>query len=435
MSERSAGRRSRAANGEGSIYQSADGRWHGWVTVGVKPNGAPDRRHRQAKSRREVVTKIRELERARDAGVLSDAGRDMTLADWLTRWLRDTAPQHLRPKSLASYGTDIRKHLIPGLGQHRLRLLMPAHIETFYARMQRETATRSDGTVRPKYRPATIDHVHRTLRRALNDAVHTGLIGTNPATRVRRTPLQVAQVSDNTIEPLDINDARAIIEVAARRRNGARFIIALSHGLRQGEALGLQWSRVRFDAEVPHLVIKEQLQQLPWRHGCGEPLDDESWPCRGRRGADCPARHSGGLTLTPVKSRKGERHLALDPVTLDLLRTHQEQQQREREHAGCMWRDNDFVFTQRDGRPIGPKADHAEWRDLLREAGVRPARLHDARHTAATFLLVQGVDPRVVMDLMGWSSAVMLQRYQHVISDLRKDAAQRMASYLHSAKR
>lgn len=57
---------------------------------------------------------------------------------------------------------------------------------------------------------------------------------------------------------------------------------------------------------------------------------------------------------------------------------------------------------------------------------MRPARLHDARHTAATLLLVQGVDPRVVMDLMGWSHVAMTSRYQHVVPELRRLAAERM---------
>jgi integrase len=47
-------------------------------------------------------------------------------------------------------------------------------------------------------------------------------------------------------------------------------------------------------------------------------------------------------------------------------------------------------------------------------ASVRPARLHDARHTAATMLLVLKVPARAVMDVMGWSQASTATRYQHV---------------------
>jgi len=46
------------------------------------------------------------------------------------------------------------------------------------------------------------------------------------------------------------------------------------------------------------------------------------------------------------------------------------------------------VFTSATGRPLNLNSDYREWKSLLRAAGVRDGRLHDARHTAATVLLV-----------------------------------------------
>ena len=62
------------------------------------------------------------------------------------------------------------------------------------------------------------------------------------------------------------------------------------------------------------------------------------------------------------------------------------------------------MFTQPNGKPIDPRRDRDEWKSILEEAGVREARLHDARHTAATVLLLLGVADRAVMDVMGWST-------------------------------
>jgi integrase len=77
-----------------------------------------------------------------------------------------------------------------------------------------------------------------------------------------------------------------------------------------------------------------------------------------------------------------------------------------------------------------PRRDLAEWKALLREAGVREARLHDARHTAATTLLLLGVPERAVMDMMGWSHAAMVRRYSHVTARLRRDIADRLNAHL-----
>ena len=70
---------------------------------------------------------------------------------------------------------------------------------------------------------------------------------------------------------------------------------------------------------------------------------------------------------------------------------------------------------------------------MLKEAGVREARLHDARHMAATTLLLLGVQEHAVMDVMGWSNNVMVQRYAHVTARLRRDIADRLNSFFWSA--
>jgi integrase len=77
-----------------------------------------------------------------------------------------------------------------------------------------------------------------------------------------------------------------------------------------------------------------------------------------------------------------------------------------------------------------PRADYGEWKAVLKAAGVREARLHDARHTAATFLLVLGVGERAVMDVMGWSKITMAQRYQHVPDEVRRGIATQLGGLL-----
>ena len=75
------------------------------------------------------------------------------------------------------------------------------------------------------------------------------------------------------------------------------------------------------------------------------------------------------------------------------------------------------MFTNPTGQPLDPRADNREWAELLKEAAVREARLHDARHTAATVLLVLGISQRAVMGLMGWSTNAMTTHYQHLTPD------------------
>ena len=76
------------------------------------------------------------------------------------------------------------------------------------------------------------------------------------------------------------------------------------------------------------------------------------------------------------------------------------------------------MFANRLGGPVHPRIDHDAWKNLLKKAGVRDARLHDARHTAATMLLLLGVPDRAVMDVMGWVQISMTRRYQHITKEL-----------------
>ncbi|WP_134131290.1 tyrosine-type recombinase/integrase [Kribbella pratensis] len=67
---------------------------------------------------------------------------------------------------------------------------------------------------------------------------------------------------------------------------------------------------------------------------------------------------------------------------------------------------------------------------MLQAAGLRDARPHDARHTAATLLLEQGVDIRVVQEILGHSTLAVTKRYTHVTSKLAEDAAAKIGKAL-----
>ena len=80
--------------------------------------------------------------------------------------------------------------------------------------------------------------------------------------------------------------------------------------------------------------------------------------------------------------------------------------------------------------PLNPNSDYHRWKALLKTAGVRDGRLHDARYTAATVLLVLGVPERSVMGIMGWSSTAMAARYQHVTNPIRRTVAAQVGGLL-----
>jgi integrase len=117
-------------------------------------------------------------------------------------------------------------------------------------------------------------------------------------------------------------------------------------------------------------------------------------------------------TRDDTKSRAGRRTVGLPAALVQLLRMHRVERDRERIAACQLRSEGGWVFTTPTGQPINPNADYHHWKQLFRDAGVRD--LHDARHTAATVLLILGVPERAVMGIMGWSSTAMAAWYQHI---------------------
>jgi integrase len=131
-----------------------------------------------------------------------------------------------------------------------------------------------------------------------------------------------------------------------------------------------------------------------------------------------------------TKSQAGRRMVGLPDQMVELLGERRAQQDAERKAARQLWEEGGWVFATETGRALHPNTDYREWKSLLRSAGVRDGRLHDARHTAATVLLLLGVPVRTVMGLMGWSATSMAARYQHITDPIRRDVARLVGGLL-----
>lgn len=406
----------RRTNGEGAIYQTKDGRWRAAVDLGWK-NAKRERKYLSAPTKAGIAKKVRDALAQVEAGVpLSRDGRGPTVEEWLWHWFDNVQSRRVRPSTREDQRTHIRLHLAPELGRLRLRDLSPERVEKL------EITLLDRGLS-----GATVLKVHRTLSRALKVALQRGFVARNVCSLVD-PPRQ----KHEEVEPLTKTEARRILAAATEVRNSARWSVALSLGLRQGEALGLCWDAVDLDRGT--VAIKQSLARSRFAHGC-----DRAKPC-GNRPVECPQRLGEPMRLEKPKSRAGERVVTLPPPLLDALRKHKTAQNRERLGAGTEWwapppatrgSSWDLVFRTVTGRPIQHSRDHKDWQALLVAAGVRRARLHDARHTAATLLLEMNVKPRVVMEILGHSSiGLTMNTYSHVMPELERAAAAQMAAAL-----
>ena len=92
---------------------------------------------------------------------------------------------------------------------------------------------------------------------------------------------------------------------------------------------------------------------------------------------------------------------------------------------------NNLVFTFKDGTPIRPSYATKNFKKLLNKLNMKNYRFHDLRHTHATFLLQEGINPKVVQERLGHANIRMtLDTYSHVIPSMQKKAVKKLKKSL-----
>ena len=147
-------------------------------------------------------------------------------------------------------------------------------------------------------------------------------------------------------------------------------------------------------------------------------------------------RFDGEFHPVEPKTARSRRTIVMPPSITKVLDEHRAQQNREAVGAGREWNTLGLVFTRPDGNPLDGTVVTHQFHRFLDRAGLPQRRFHDLRHSCATLLLVQGVSPRIVMEILGHSHIAMtMNTYTHVVPELRRDAAQRMEALLQERER
>lgn len=425
MSKEEEVKRSKRLDGEGSEPKEIrPGVWQSTVMLGYKPNGDRNRKTVTAPSAAACRRGIARLVRDYEAGRVTTVDASMTLSAWMAHYFekRELA-EDLDPVTLKNYRSKIRTYVDETrLGKIGLARVKPEDVERQYRSMRDLGLAIS-----------TVRQFHNILRKGVDMAVRRGVLGWNPVDMATVPKALKSQNMSTSGESLTVPQAKRLLTEIQGSEQPARWLIGTLLGPRQSEVLGLAWDRVFF--EQRRLRVDRKLYRLTWQHGCPERRGGPS--CGKKRGADCPKRHGGGLFLGEPKTPTSIRGLPMPDIIYDALVAQWEQHRLWEVQDGhrATWEapdgeEYDLVFKQRNGRPPNSHADWDAFKTLLAGAGVSTGTVKDMRHTAATMLLVQGVDWRVVMEIMGWSQVSMLKRYQHVLDELRVDAVDKVADAL-----
>lgn len=398
----------------GSVFQRKDGRWVACVNLGWV-NGRRARKSFYGDTRREVQGKLTEALRDQQLG-LPVALEKQTVEQYLTRWLSDVVKRTTRPATFRSYEQLVRLHIKPMIGNHSLTKLTTQQVRAMLnCKLDSGLSSR------------TVQYLHAILRKALNGALKDQLVVRNVAKLV-----EPPRGMPKEIQPLTTQEARAFLEAIKTDRLEALFTVAISLGLRQGEALALRWRDV--DLEAGTLRVRYALQRSK----------PKQMPAEDRTELDGGSKSTGPLEIHLVepKTKKSRREIKLPNITRTGLAGHRLRQAQERKLSGSAWLTpkiycdgrveavDDFVFTTMIGTPFDGRNLTKRFQRILKNASIPPHRFHDLRHTAATLLAVQGVHPKAIQSVLGWDQIAMVDRYLHFADEMRKDAAVKMDAIL-----
>lgn len=360
---------------QGSISKKRD-RWYIRYYIGKDENGKWKQKWEggwttKKEAEKVLRSRIEELENTFERKTDSS-----TLEVYLLHWLESYCKPRLAENTLRGYSVNVRKHILPYIGRIQLNKLQPKDIQKLYNSL---IAKGLSGT--------SVRYVHNNLHKALASAVKQELIPRNPADLVDAPTVEYFEAATLTPE-----QAVRLLKACIGLEIYIPVLLALTLGLRRGEALGLQWDDV-------DLVEKT----VTVRHSANSTKE--------------------GFVLSTPKTKNSRRTLLLPDVLASALEQVQNEQRARKNALGAEFNRLNLVCCREDGLPLGTNVLQHQFRDVLKTDGLPPIRFHDLRHTNATIMLRNKVPAKIVSSMLGHSSiGITMDTYSHVMTDMQEGA-------------
>lgn len=289
---------------------------------------------------------------------------NVTFADALSQYLARVSTTK-RPNS-ESRDRISAKALVAGFGLDiSLAAVNPKRLAEYRDKRMQSV---SPSTIQKEF--ALVSHLFNVARR------EWGLPVDNPVPQVRRP-----KVDNNRTRFLTKEEAQKLLDAAKNSRNQKLYpyLLLLMHtGMRPSEAAGLQWGDVDLDGRL----VKLQVTKTDMRY--------------------VPLTEMAENVLRSIRPEKAQ-------VDTYVFLPHSSSETLKVLDIPC----NHFKRSFGTAR---------------KKAGLDDLHLHDLRHTAASHLLMAGVDIRTLAEILGHKTMQMVQRYTHLLNDHKLRAVDRINS-------
>jgi integrase len=366
--------KTRKSNGQGHTYKVGNS----WKTVITsKGRTVTATAKTQQESKRRAKEKVHQLPVANNGKVVG--ANKVTLGEYLLPWLDFHHKNAIASTTYRRYRGLAVRNIIPALGAMQLNKITKREISNLMTSM---------GSL--NIGPRSQNQALALLSKCMQGAVDSGLILTNPAAGMAKTPEPKSQIT-----PLTEAQVLELLDKYKSTFMSARLHIAFC-GLRQGEALGLQWKDIDFVNGT--IQVHQQVQAV-----------------------------DGVRKFVKLKTDSSVRKVVLSDTALAALHSHKSIVSRMRLAAGAKWKDLDLVFPNREGSFQQSKLDYQRWQDALASCGIAARSLHNARHTAGTLMYANEVGIETIRRVLGHSSVGLTSRtYVHNAEEPLRRAAESM---------
>lgn len=399
--------------GQGTITQRSDGLWVAAISLGTGPDGKRLRPTVYAATREEAVEQLRRL-RETSGNALPDLGSE-TFGQYLHRWLAARKPS-VRPNTYACYESTVRNHLVPELGAVPLRDLAVGHIQHLLASSQAIVPA----TGKPKRSRRLVQLIRVVLRLALDHEGHWNRITAG----VSRLALQVPAPEQKTTA-WNADEAARFLAAGRDSDYEALWVLALTTGMRLGELLGLQWADIDLQGVghwgavgVPTIRVQHNLIEINGKNiELAKPKTEA-----GIRVIELTPQSPAVAALMRHRARLFARGQAALPQVFP--------SRRAKQYWGAPWPEAGLGYLLKNRVRKALRTTIART-GSANKPPVPELTFHELRHTAATLMLKNGTDVKIVQHRLGHkSSEVTRNRYQHVLPTMQVEAAAKLDAAL-----
>jgi integrase len=383
---------------KGHIRERGKGNWYA-VLDAIDPETGERKRkwHKlEAKGKREAQDECATLISQKKSGTYAPPSKT-TLKEFLEkRWLPHIKP-NVELRTYERYEDLALKNIAPLLGSLKLTGITAQAISLAYVKALESGRRDGKGGLSAR----TVHHMHRTLSKALKQAVKWRLLVRNPCDDLDKNDRP--KIVKKPVAAIDATLTVQVLEAARERRLFVPLLLGSLTGLRRGEIAALRWTDIKFDQG--HIAVIRSVAQA--KDSCYEKLT-KSDRCR---------------------------TVAMPDMLVEELKDWKLRQAEEFLRLGIRPDNDTHVVTQPDGSGYQPRSLTHAISDFLKAQG-QSVRLHGMRHSHASHMLAENVHPKIVQERLGHSSiAITMDIYSHLMPNMQADAAAKVDAALKAAKK